>query len=53
MPAICLLGVAEDAREVEGYGDDAAGYGDNDAEASQVPASDAGDKSDLNDPRWV
>ncbi len=53
-----LPGVGEqDAREVGGYDDDEADYGDNDSEASQGPASDAqcwlGDPSDLNDPRWA
>jgi hypothetical protein len=52
-----LPGVGEqDAREVGGYDDDEADYGDNDSEASQGPASDAecwlGDPSDLNYPRW-
>ncbi len=49
-----LPGVGEqDAREVGGYDDDEADYGDNDSEASQGPASDAecwlGDPSDLNE----
>ena len=53
-----LPGVGEqDAREVGGYDDDEADYGDNDSEASQGPASDTecwlGDPSDLNDPRWA